>query len=103
MRRTFVLGLSAGLLAFASMEAKAADPPKGLPLKDGDRIVLLGNTFIERDQEYGYLETLLTLQNPEKNLVFRNLGWSGDEDSGIARARFRTPRFRSSPPPPARR
>ena len=30
--------------------ARAADPPK-LELKDGDRIVYLGNTFVERDAE----------------------------------------------------
>ena len=29
-------------------------------LKDGDRVVLLGSTFLERAERYGYLETELT-------------------------------------------
>ena len=31
---------------------------------NGDRVVLIGGTLIERDQEYGYLETLLTRRFP---------------------------------------
>lgn len=69
---------------------RAADPPR-FALKDGDRVVLIGDTLIERDQRYGYLETLLTIQNLEKNIVFRNLGWSGDTVYGHARAGFGTP------------
>lgn len=60
-------------------------------LRDGDRIVLLGNTFIERDQTHSYLETLLTAANPDKTFLVRNLGWSGDTVTGIARAGFGTP------------
>jgi lysophospholipase L1-like esterase len=68
--------------------AAACADGAGIELKDGDRVVLVGNTFIERDQEYGYLETLLTLHYPDRNITFRNLGWSGDTVEGIARARF---------------
>ena len=60
-------------------------------LNDGDRIVLVGDTLVERDQRYGYLETMLTLRNPEKNLTFRNLGWSGDTVAGLSRAGFDPP------------
>ena len=63
----------------------------GFILKDGDRVVLVGDTFIERDQRYGFLETILTLQNPDKALVFRNLGWSGDTVEGISRSGFDPP------------
>jgi lysophospholipase L1-like esterase len=77
------------VLAFSSSPSIAADPPK-LELKDGDRIVYLGNTFAERDQSYGYLETLLTIRHPDINFTFRNLGWSGDTVWGDARARFGT-------------
>jgi len=66
--------------------ASSADEP--FAFKDGDRIVLVGATFIERDVRYGCIETLLTAQFPDLNLTFRNLGWSGDEVSGIARASF---------------
>lgn len=77
------------LVLIAPSLAHAADPPL-LQIKDGDRIVYLGNTFVERDANYGYLETLLTIQNPEINFTFRNLGWSGDTVWGDARARFGT-------------
>ena len=61
-----------------------------LQLKDGDRIVLVGATLIEREQRYGYWETALTLLHPELNLKFRNLGWSGDTVFGDSRAGFGT-------------
>lgn len=82
------LALMVSFLAIGS-HAIAADPPK-IDLKDGDRIVYLGNTFAEQDQSYGYLETLLTIRNPNINFTFRNLGWSGDTVWGDARARFGT-------------
>ena len=64
-------------------------PP--LSLLDGDRVVLVGGTLIEREQKYGYWEAALTLAHPELNLHFRNLGWSGDTVFGEARARFGPP------------
>jgi lysophospholipase L1-like esterase len=57
-------------------------------LQDGDHVVFLGNTLIEREQRYGYWETILTTRFPAKNITFRNLGWSGDTVFGQARARF---------------
>lgn len=42
-------------------------------------IVLIGNTFAERLQNYNYFEPLLYKSFPGKNLVVRNLGWSADE------------------------
>ena len=83
--------IRAALLASILLAAPtfAADPPK-ITLKDGDRIVYLGNTFAERDANYGYLETLLTIRHPDVNFTFRNLGWSGDTVWGDARARFGT-------------
>jgi lysophospholipase L1-like esterase len=70
--------------------AQGGESPR-FELKDGDRVVLVGDTLIERDQRYGYLETMLTLLYPEKNLTFRNLGWSGDTVAGISRAGFDPP------------
>jgi len=62
--------------------------PWTFDLKDGDRVVLLGATFIEREGQLGYIETALTSRYPDRNLTFRNLGWSGDTVLGEARARF---------------
>lgn len=64
---------------------------KPLEFRQNDRIAWVGGAFVERDQLYGYLETLLTTALPEKNLTFRNLGWSGDTVEGHARAVFGTP------------
>ena len=45
----------------------------------GDRILLYGNSFIERLQENGTFEAHIQLANPEKELEFRSLAWTGDE------------------------
>ena len=45
---------------------------------DNERIALIGNEFFERDQDRGYIETQLTTRFPQKDLTFRNLGYSGD-------------------------
>lgn len=57
-------------------------------LKDGDRVALIGCTFVEREQRDGFLELALTLAAPEADVAFRNLGWSGDTVEGRARRYF---------------
>ena len=59
-----------------------------LKLDDGDRVVFLGNTLIEREQRYGWWELALTARFPGKKVTFRNLGWSGDTVFGEARAGY---------------
>src|SRR6266487_4237381 len=58
---------------------------------EGDRVVLLGDTFIEREQSYGHIEYLLTTQFPDRDVTFRNLGWSADTPAGVSRAGFDAP------------
>jgi len=60
-------------------------------LREGDRVVLLGATFVERMQATGYLESQLTTAFTGKPLVLRNLGWSGDNVRGHSRAVFGNP------------
>ena len=43
-------------------------------IHDNDTVVFLGNTVIERSQQYGYFEASLTLAADKKNTKFRNLG-----------------------------
>jgi putative membrane-bound dehydrogenase-like protein len=57
-------------------------------LRDGDRIVLVGDTFIEREPTFGHIEYLLTTQFPTQNITVRNLGWSGDTPLGQSRVGF---------------
>jgi lysophospholipase L1-like esterase len=79
------LGLSfVPLLSLAGAERQA----DRFKLDDGDRVVFLGNTLIEREQRYGWWEYALTTSFPGKKVIFRNLGWSGDTVFGDARAGF---------------
>ena len=55
-------------------------------LKDGDRVAFLGDAFIERMQVHNYLELRLTTAWPDRDITFRNLGWSGDTPRGVSRA-----------------
>jgi hypothetical protein len=54
-----------------------ADAPK-VEFNDTERIVFLGNEFFDHERDQCYIETLLTTRFPDKNLIFRNLGYSGD-------------------------
>jgi lysophospholipase L1-like esterase len=78
--------IAAVLLAIAA--PTRATEPTPFELKDGDRVAFIGGTFIEREQAYSYLETLLRTRWPERNTVFRNLGWSGDNVFGASRGYF---------------
>jgi lysophospholipase L1-like esterase len=87
LKRTTALVL--GLAWLATSPARAAGPAP-IELRDGDRVVLVGGTFVERDQSFGYFETEVTRRNPGKTILFRNLGWSGDTVWGESRAGFGT-------------
>jgi lysophospholipase L1-like esterase len=65
-------------------------PAGSFQLLDGDRVIFVGDTLVERAQNSGYLETFLTARYPSHNVVYRNLGWSGDTVFGDARAGFGT-------------
>lgn len=49
-----------------------------LQLNKGDRIALIGNTLMERSQEFGQFEAMLHQQFPEHQLIVRHLAWSAD-------------------------
>ena len=81
MRRLFILLAALG----CASRLIGAEP---FEFKHGDRVVFLGSTLIEREQKSGYWELALTLKNADKNVTFRNLGWSGDTVFGEARNGF---------------
>jgi len=67
--------LAAVLLAlFSKSTTKAAS----LELKPGDHVIWIGNTFAERMQYFGEIESRLHARYPKHNLVVRNLAWSAD-------------------------
>ncbi len=48
------------------------------PIRPGDRIAIIGNTFADQLRIHGYLETLLLQHAGDKPISLRNLGWGGD-------------------------
>ncbi len=76
-------------LAFAGF-ALAVDAP--LPLKDGDKVVLLGSTLFERASTYGYWEAAALARHPGMRIAFRNYAWSGDTVRCQARSYFGPPK-----------
>jgi lysophospholipase L1-like esterase len=88
MRPILTLAALAAAFVTRPTPAEAAGP---FAFRDGDRVVLVGNTLIEREQIYGYWEAALTARQPDRSITFRNLGWSGDTVFGEARASFDPP------------
>jgi lysophospholipase L1-like esterase len=72
-------------------QSKADEAVSSFELKSGDRVVFLGNSLFENDFQFGYLEMALTTRFPDKNVTFRNLGWTGDNVFGDARSTFTNP------------
>jgi lysophospholipase L1-like esterase len=60
-------------------------------LHNGDRVVFVGNSLFENDLLYGYLELALTTRWPDRQVTFRNIGWTGDTVWGEARSYFTNP------------
>ena len=75
----FVIAFAA-TIGFVNDRSRAASPH--FELNKGDHVCLIGNTLAERMQHYGWLETYIDLRYPSHHLVFRNLGYSGDEING---------------------
>ncbi len=62
-----------------SLAIAASASAQTLEFKQGDHICIIGNALADRMQHHGWLETLLMSRFADKDLVFRNLGVSGDE------------------------
>ncbi|EPR67850.1 PVC-type heme-binding CxxCH protein [Cyclobacterium qasimii] len=70
--RSFILLVSLIYLGACSSESDYS-------FSEGDRIAIVGNSLAERFQHDGWMETYLQAASPGKKLVFRNLGYSGDQ------------------------
>ncbi|AKD56013.1 SGNH/GDSL hydrolase family protein [Spirosoma radiotolerans] len=103
MRKRIVLAIPPACLAvflyllcgsaFAQTTPESVNEPLQNPfeLKSGDRVVFLGNSLFEDDFQYGYLELAFTTRWPERDVTFRNLGWTGDNVFGVARSTITNP------------
>src|SRR5712692_9468655 len=70
----FLFGLRA-----PNQAAEDVKPTAKFEIKQGDHICIIGNTLADRMQHDGWLETYFHSRFPKHDLVFRNLGFSGDE------------------------
>ena len=82
--RSFLRSALLVLLALTAAGAADSSAPR-LELREGDRVVFLGDTLIEREQYHGWIELMLTARAADRNVTFRNLGWSADTPTGTSR------------------
>jgi lysophospholipase L1-like esterase len=95
-RKIKTIGMTAfGVMSLINMGiVQGQQQGGGFRFNNGDVVVWVGNTFVERAQRFGYVETLLELEagrQGAKQVVFRNLGWSGDTVWCEARSYFGPP------------
>ena len=86
--RLFLVLLVTAMVASLAPGHATAQNTNAFDLRDGDRVVLVGDTLIEREQSHGHIEFLFTTQFPDRQVTFRNLGWSGDTPLGQSRVGF---------------
>ena len=67
------------LLLLSGVTATHAAPAAPLELRKDDHVCIIGNTLADRMQHSSWLESLIYTTYPQQELVFRNLGFSGDE------------------------
>jgi lysophospholipase L1-like esterase len=75
-------------MCLAAATAMAASP---FELRDGDRVAIVGGTFVEREGQFGWIETALTASLNDRKILFRNMGWSGDTVWSDSRGVFDAP------------
>ncbi len=78
----------AGLLLATLAPGLAARAADKFELRDGDRVLFIGDTIFEREVDYGNLEAALATRFGDRDVKFRNLAWAGDTPMGRARASF---------------
>lgn len=77
-------------MCLVSVTACAAEASP-FELRDGDRVAIIGGTFVEREGQFGWLETALTASLNDRKILFRNMGWSGDTVWSDSRGVFDAP------------
>src|SRR4051812_19871203 len=70
---------SLALLAATTWSATLVAAEGTAPLRKDDHIAIIGGGLADRLQHDGTLEAMFAKANPTADLVFRNLGFTGDE------------------------
>lgn len=73
--RLFLALLAIMVVMLSDIQSASAQ----LTLNDNDHIAFIGNALPDRMQHDGWLETYIYRAEPDKQLVIRNLGFTGDE------------------------
>jgi hypothetical protein len=81
--RRFLLVLCCLSVSLVSLHA--ADP---FEIKEGDRVLFLGDTLLEREGTYGSLEMRMQERFADRHFTVRNLAYSADTPLGWSRASF---------------
>lgn len=76
---------------FSSPVVPARKRTAPFQFEDGDRIVFVGATFLERARFSEHIETTLTTTLGERHVTFRNLGWDADTVFADSRGIFDRP------------
>ena len=83
LRALVCLAACAAATTAATTAATAAD----FALRDGDRVVFLGDSITEQRLYTTYIEAYALTRHPDWKLSFRNVGWGGDTSWLRQRAR----------------
>jgi putative heme-binding domain-containing protein len=76
------------LSAVSVTPALHAQAQPAFPIQNEDRVLLMGDTLLERENSFGHLETRVRLEFPSQKFSLRNLSFSADTPAGISRASF---------------
>ncbi len=79
------LAFGLGSLAIAAPDADLSAP---FEIREGDRVLFIGDTLLEREGSFGALETRIDRQFADRKFIVRNLSFSADTPLGWSRASF---------------
>ena len=74
----FLTALVAGSVTALTPRPASAE----FAIRDGDRVVMLGDSITEQRLYTTYIEAYTLTRFPQWNLTFRNIGWGGDTAPG---------------------
>src|SRR3954452_7493345 len=66
------------LILICAFSVAAGAPGADFLIRDGDRVVFLGDSITEQRLYTTYIEAYALSRHPEWKLWFRNVGWGGD-------------------------
>lgn len=86
---TYGIHLLVFVVLLASCNSVSKSPEGPISFQQNEKVIFLGNAFFENAVANGEIETTFSLCYPSKNIIFRNIGWSGDKVNAHARTRAR--------------